>query len=252
MKGRHLIVTADDYGLTPEVSRGIRESISNGIVSCTSVLMNYVSENDLNLLVDLKRGENFGIGLHLNLTEGISLTRDAEFKNIWLNDPIFLKEEMLQQKDNFMDLVGEIDHVNFHHHVHYDLRVLESFLSIGEFRDIPTRAVNNLMHQVLTSHFIKTPDSFINVFPLGAPLSSFKNCLDLSLKSLITNDIYITEWMVHPGYSDKKLENIAPSYSKRREAELRLLCEIELFESLEINEIHCQSFKQVLSGKKQD
>ena len=95
VENKYLIITADDYGVTPEVSLGIRESIEKGVVTCTSVMMNYVSNEDVEKLLRLKNKHSFGIGLHINLTQGFSFVKKKEFEFLWLNDLNYIKDEML-------------------------------------------------------------------------------------------------------------------------------------------------------------
>ncbi len=73
MSERRLIVNADDFGLSPGVSRGIAEAMASGIVTSTSVMVNMPDWRDtVARLRDLPAG--VGIGLHFNLAAGRPLT----------------------------------------------------------------------------------------------------------------------------------------------------------------------------------
>ncbi len=73
MPERQLIVNADDYGLTPGVSRGIAEAMTRGVVTSTSVLVNMPGwEDAVARLHDIPTRTS--IGLHLNLVAGRPLT----------------------------------------------------------------------------------------------------------------------------------------------------------------------------------
>lgn len=244
MKNKFLIVTADDYGVTPEVSEGIRNSIENGIVSCTSVMMNYVSQKDIDFLFELKSKRNFGIGLHINLTEGKSFVTGQPFEFLMLNQLDFIRNEINIQVEKFRTVFGEIDHINFHQHIHYDLRVLQEYLSIEEIKSVPLRFVNRLMKEVLNSYRKNIPDVFVNVFPFRANSNDFQEHLNKSANDFLSSENGITEWMVHPGYSSLELEQLAPNYSKRREEELRLLCDDEIKNLLQNNNVICKTFKE--------
>ena len=50
--------------------------------------------------------------------------------------------------------------------------------------------------------------------------------------------------MVHPGFSSLELEQLAPNYSKRREEELRLLCDDGIKILFERNNVICKTFKE--------
>src|SRR4030095_8186486 len=64
---RTLIVTADDFGLTAGVSRGILEAGARGIVTSTTVMVNRPIDPEL---IARLEASGLGAGLHLNLTLG--------------------------------------------------------------------------------------------------------------------------------------------------------------------------------------
>jgi len=68
---RQLIVNADDFGLTEEVSRGILDANRKGIVTSTTLMANGPA---FDTAVALSRVPQLGIGVHLNLTEGASVS----------------------------------------------------------------------------------------------------------------------------------------------------------------------------------
>ena len=65
---RQLIVNADDFGLTQQVSRAILDAHREGIVTSTTLMAN---GGAFDAAVSMGRREyTLGIGVHLNLTEG--------------------------------------------------------------------------------------------------------------------------------------------------------------------------------------
>jgi chitin disaccharide deacetylase len=65
---RQLIVNADDFGLTEQVSRGILDAHWEGIVTSTTLMAN---GGAFNAAVSMShRAPRLGIGVHLNLSEG--------------------------------------------------------------------------------------------------------------------------------------------------------------------------------------
>ena len=62
---KRLIVNADDFNLSPGVSRGILEAHARGIVTSTTMMINLPP--DAATLACL-RDSDLGVGLHLNLT----------------------------------------------------------------------------------------------------------------------------------------------------------------------------------------
>jgi chitin disaccharide deacetylase len=65
---KQLIVNADDFGLTEQVSRGILDAHREGIVTSTTLMPNGVAFEPAVAMSRL--APRLGIGVHLNLTEG--------------------------------------------------------------------------------------------------------------------------------------------------------------------------------------
>ena len=68
-----LVVNADDFGLSPEVNGAIAAALSAGMISSTSLLTNLPAFAEA---ADLARAPEWSgrVGIHLNLSEGPSLT----------------------------------------------------------------------------------------------------------------------------------------------------------------------------------
>ena len=80
---RNLIVNADDLGWTAGVNRGVAEAHRNGIVTSASLLANGAAFAEAVELVRAARG--FGIGVHLNLSDGLPMAPRATVPTL-LND----------------------------------------------------------------------------------------------------------------------------------------------------------------------
>lgn len=65
---KHLIINADDFGLSPGVNQGIAEAYQAGGISSTTVMVNMPGFTDAVRLASLHPG--LGVGLHFNLTYG--------------------------------------------------------------------------------------------------------------------------------------------------------------------------------------
>lgn len=65
---RRLIVTADDFGLSPQVDAGILEAFRRGVVRSTALLVNFPDVSDS--IARLREAPGLEIGIHLNLTAG--------------------------------------------------------------------------------------------------------------------------------------------------------------------------------------
>ncbi len=64
----YLIVNADDFGLTEGVSRGIIRAHREGIVTSTTLMVNFPWAPEMVKL--LRQAPDLGVGIHLNLTVG--------------------------------------------------------------------------------------------------------------------------------------------------------------------------------------
>ena len=72
---KRLIVTADDFGLMPEINAGIRDAHEQGIVTCASFMANGPAcEEAVALARQMPRLE---VGLHLGIVEGLALSGKA-------------------------------------------------------------------------------------------------------------------------------------------------------------------------------
>jgi chitin disaccharide deacetylase len=69
---RQLIVNADDFGLTEQLSRGILDAHREGIVTSTTLMANGGAFDSAVTLS--RRAPQLGIGVHLNLTEGVPVS----------------------------------------------------------------------------------------------------------------------------------------------------------------------------------
>ncbi|NLF74781.1 MAG: ChbG/HpnK family deacetylase [Chloroflexi bacterium] len=154
---KQLIVNADDFGRAPGVNRGILEAYEAGIVTSTTVMINYPDAAP-GLEQALAKAPDLGIGLHLNLTAGYpvlpaeripSLVKeDGQFVHIrdWAGhmaafEPEHVRAELVAQLDRFLSLAGRPpDHLDSHHHgayLHPD--ALSVVLEIAHRYNIPMR-----------------------------------------------------------------------------------------------------------------
>ncbi len=140
---KYLIINADDYGLTPQVSVAIRKAHWEGILTSTTVMMNLPDiEGELNIV--LKECPNLGLGVHLNITDGyppllsperlpslMSLSDGTVFPdnttlraNLEKLSLLEVEAEWRAQIERFVKLVGRNpDHLDSHYH--------DSFMSMG-------------------------------------------------------------------------------------------------------------------------
>src|SRR5450432_1060960 len=158
---KRLIVNADDYGLTPGVSRGILEAHLKGIVTSTSVMMGLPGVAEA-IQEAQRSAPKLGMGVHLTLTgaairpvlpvaEVSSLVQpDGTFYHLrdWMArfaefDADQIAREMTAQVEHFTRIVGHPpDHLDAHHHIAYrHPAALQTLFSLAARYHIPVRNV---------------------------------------------------------------------------------------------------------------
>lgn len=124
---RKIILCADDYALTPEVSAGIFELAQQGRLSAVGCMTEAPFWQDrANQLATLR--DHIDIGLHFNLTQGFGASHSASklpLKTILRNALLGkitesdIASTLHDQLDRFESVMGEApDFVDGHEHVH--------------------------------------------------------------------------------------------------------------------------------------
>ena len=130
-----LVVNADDFGMSPSISRGIVRAHRDGIVTSTSLLGNCGDLDAARAL--LAEAPTLGVGVHLALVggspvtdparvpslvgpNGAFLSRGAEFIAAWTKRHIVaddVEREFDAQVARVRDAGIAIDHLDTHHHL---------------------------------------------------------------------------------------------------------------------------------------
>jgi len=242
---RVLIVNADDYGLTSEVSRGIRFAHQNGIVSSTTAMMNM--EGVLaDLMEAVSETPELGIGVHLVLTAGSPVLPISEVPSLVNQngqfpkireiynalpkiDPDHVYKEWKAQVEKIIGAGVQPDHLDSHHHVSYlDTILFQTMLLLASEYSIPIRRIPSQ----LTSGLIGTvPINLVDYkaetgvqSPTGLETRFYGDSVSLLLLSTILHELSsgTTEMMTHPGFVDDALHDKS-SYNLSRRTELDIL-----------------------------
>jgi chitin disaccharide deacetylase len=153
---RLLIVNADDYGLTPAVSRGILRGARDGVITSTSVL---VLGCGFSRSVGWLRDEALlGVGVHLALVGEdpplcsahdipTLVDRRGRLPRSWRQllpkvmakriDLADVERELTAQISAARDAGLTIDHLNSHQHVHMFPRLREVVVDLAHRFDVP-------------------------------------------------------------------------------------------------------------------
>ena len=150
---RYLIVSADDFGYTPGVNRGILHAYRQGIVSSTSLLANGAAFEDA---VALSRQEpGLDVGCHLNFVEGNPLSPTNQISHLVSPQGRFagaarlarrlllgsipaaeLEREARAQIERLLQAGVRPTHVDTHKHTHTHPRVAAAVARVAREFDI--------------------------------------------------------------------------------------------------------------------
>ena len=252
MTSRRLIVNADDFGLTPGVTRGVVEAMQCGVVTSTSVMVNMPGWDDAatRLRHYAPRGS---YGLHLNLVAGRPLTRarslvDARsgsfhalprfvflaMAGVLRADDIAVECEA--QLERLRETGIRVTHADSHRHVHVLPVVAAAIAPV--LAALPLRLPMESLTRNMTALRASATKLLLSVARgaaarSAAPRGSADHFVGISLQGsprfaqqlaqlIDTLREGTTELMVHPGYADHASLGV-DSYFKPRERELASL-----------------------------
>ena len=219
---KNVTLSADDFGVSPGVSKGILQLAEKQRISATSVMVVYDNwEKDAKALQDFK--EHIDIGLHFVLTDAIPLSPPGKVRSLISSDNRFLKVRQLinhaylrkvvshdvmnefnLQYKRFINFFNfEPDFIDSHHNAHqYPLvrKAFIDFISNTSFNKTPY--VRNTAASL--RNLLSNKDDFLKSFLISLPGSSFKK---LAIKhSLSTNkDFWGIYDLNHPELFEEKM-----------------------------------------------
>lgn len=251
-------MTADDFGLSPAVNRGIIEAHKAGCVTSASLLANAPGFRDaLTRLVD---APSLQVGLHLNLTVASPVAPRHEVETLFdrrtgafyslprlvrrtlagLVHPGHVAVECAAQLDRLRAAGITVAHLDSHHHVHVLPRVWEAVLATARHAGIravrvpiepfgnPFRIGAAFKQLCIRSAWrvAAAADAGTDVRVAhfrGMNLQGTREFLTRLLALLDRLPAGVTELMVHPGYVDDDVPQL-DSMAAQRELELLALC----------------------------
>jgi chitin disaccharide deacetylase len=205
---KYLIVNGDDFGASRGVNRGILEAHRRGILTSTSLMVNSPGAEDA---VTLSRdAPELSVGLHVDLP--------SEAGKGHAGSPQ-VQAELREQLARFQALMGRPPtHLDSHHNVHRDPRLLPHFLEIAQEHGLPLREHSRVRY-------------FSKFYGRWGGKTHLEQLSVESLARMLRTEIGtgVTELSCHPGYLDP---DFPTGYSAEREAELRTLCNPRIRETL--------------------
>lgn len=220
-----LIVNADDFGLTAGVNRGIITAHQEGIVTSTTLMVNMPGCNQAIKLA--KEHPSLAVGLHLNLTYGQPLLPASKVSTLvnplgnFFKDPQYIQKqvpldqiriELAAQIQRFLATGLRLSHLDTHHHLHAEPRILDLLVEFAHNLKVPFRALNPTE---LLARGVSPRAQFVDFFASRDGLTG--------LLAIISNLAEgVTEIPCHPGYCDQELVTIS-TLNEARQQELQLL-----------------------------
>jgi len=265
---KRLIINSDDYGRTPEISRGIREAHLHGVVTSTTCMMN-IPTTASDVVIALEKTPNLGMGVHLVLTMGRPIvTREAgssitdESGNFFKLDKFMegvsdfnaeeVRTEWRAQIEAFIKAAGrKPTHLDSHHHSSYFTpELFRNMLELAKEFDcairfpfthnIPSELEDTNRHIPDLLREFKTcrPDTFlVDFYDEGATQEEL-------IRLINRIDEGTSEIMCHPGYVDDAFVKESV-YNKQRERELKILTDPSIKEAIQSNGINLITFAEL-------
>ncbi len=262
---KRLIINSDDYGRSPDISRGIRESHLRGVVTSTTCMMN-IPTTAVDIGVAMRETPNLGLGVHLVLTAEKPILPRDQLKTITNEDGSFLKLAILLSKldqidmsevkaewraqiEAFINAAGrKPTHLDSHHHSSFFSPALfRGMLELAKEYDCAIRFpfTNNISSE-LKQTFIEGP-SLIKEFNPRHPDVFIVDFYDEQATQEILLGIInnlkdgSTEIMCHPGYVDDAFAKES-SYNSQRETELNILTDPAINRAIQARSIELITF----------
>jgi predicted glycoside hydrolase/deacetylase ChbG (UPF0249 family) len=211
---RWLIVTADDFGITNGINRGIIQAHRDGVLTSTSLMVDRPACEEAGALACEWR--NLSVGIHLELDP---------------NDAGRVPAELDRQFARFVELVGSAPtHADSHHDVHYDARVLPHVLAWARRVGVPVRGQSGARH---FSKFYGQWGGETHLEQIS--VESLLHMLDTEVRE------GVTELNCHPGYVEPGFPS---SYATERVEELRTLCDDRVRRAVRDKGIHLIGFRE--------
>jgi|TARA_B100002003_G_C14088199_1_gene523450 predicted glycoside hydrolase/deacetylase ChbG (UPF0249 family) len=189
---KNVILSADDFGITPGVSKGILQLAEKQRISATSVMVVYDNwEKDARGLINFK--DHIDIGLHFVLTDAMPLSPPEKVRSLTSSDNSFLKVRQLinhaylrkvvshevmnefnLQYQRFIDFFNfEPDFIDSHHNAHQYPLIRNSFVDFISDRSFKKTPYLRNTAVSLKKLFTNKSDFFKSLL-ISLPGSSFK------------------------------------------------------------------------------
>ena len=206
---RFLIINADDFGISPEVNRGVFTAYEHGVVTDSSLLIN--GECSQEAITMIKENPQFPVGIHIDLDPllGWESPKKEKFSRQELHQKMkestFVKkihQEIHKQIEVFLDTGLIPSHIDTHHHVHGFSQIFEPLIEAMDRYGIKALRFNKTGYSLMgredillnaeTAHWM---EDILRQKRIAYPHLLIDPLLPFSLEELPPG---VTELMVHP------------------------------------------------------
>jgi len=284
--GRYLIVTADDFGLTPGVNRGILEAHARGIVTSASLMAVGAAFEDA--VMRARSFPRLGIGVHLtwvderpvSTPDRIPTLVDAEGRLHRISHFLGrlhaggirweeVERETRAQLERVMAAGIRPTHVDSHKHLHVYPPLLELVVRLlaeygvdavrlplerppfslerGRWRVRPRAVVVSALAWWGRRKLVERGIFFADHFFGLAHTGALTESVLRSLLAHLPEGV--SEVICHPGVEDEALRRTRTRLRSSRERELRALLSPALKEEIRRREIHLVTYGEVASRR---
>ena len=233
MSHTHLIVNADDFGLSAGVNAGVMRAHQEGVLTSASLMVRWPAAREAALYGRAAAG--LGVGLHLDLGEWTFA--DGAWRPLYSvvneTDAEAIEREVSRQLEAFRDLLGhDPTHLDGHQHVHLEEPARRIVTALGRRLRRPVR------------HFspgIRYVGDFYGQSATGVPARDAVSA-DALVGLIGRLPDGIVELACHPALAP----DMDGMYREERPLELVSLCHPAVRETLVARRIELRSFADVV------
>ena len=212
---KYLIFNSDDFGHSNPFNMGVYKGIKSGIIKTSCVLSNTEGYGEaVSLSKDLK--ETF-FGIHINLVEGKSLTKNKflvdsknNFNNGYINllkksfDKNFINAAEFEMRAQIERTLSDfkINHINSHVHTHSIPNLFKLIIKLAEEYKIPY-----IRTQFEKPYFVKSIKKHLTCkYPVNLIKLALLDFLSIGNKKLIKDNFITNDYLIgvtYTGFMDK-------------------------------------------------
>jgi predicted glycoside hydrolase/deacetylase ChbG (UPF0249 family) len=278
-----LVVTADDFGLSEAVDEGILTAFRQGVVTNTTLVVNF--PNIETSVAHLRDADGLDVGIHLNLTSGGPVLKAKQVASLVGNAERFLglvgffariaigginwievEHECMAQIERGLAMGCQFSSITSHQHVHmlpqlaricaklakvYGIPVvrLSRYHRVSIFSPIRSKALVLLSYAAAVQRILEHQGVLHNDYLLDIPPLRAETALSQLCNTLPQLSGALYELVCHPGYVDTTLQ-CRDRYTVNRLVELEVLTAPEIQGIFQKNRIELTTYRALsLTGR---